>query len=114
MVSGSGMVGDFLPESNNYFSVSPGKGLGDDCSRGLLFLAFNGGEGLLDLGTFSNSIKVFSPSLVVRSIPDCSLFVGDRCMEGDGRSWCWWGSRASMFGIGFGWFVGMGISGLWA
>jgi hypothetical protein len=112
------MVGDFFSKSDNYFSIGTGEGLGDDCSGGLLFLAFDCGEGLLSLGTFSNSIKVFSLTLVVgsfgSSIPDPIPLIGDRCMEGDGRGWSWWGGRASSFGVGFGWFVGVGVSGLWA
>jgi hypothetical protein len=48
------------------------------------------------------------------SFPECILLIGDRYIEGGGRGWCWWGGRASWFKVGSRWFVGMGVSGLWA
>jgi hypothetical protein len=112
LVGDGSIVSDFLPKSNNYFSVSSGEGFVDDCNGGLLFLAFNYGEGFLSLGMFSDPIKVVSPSLVVVALPDSILLIGDGCMEGGSRGWCRWGGRASAFGVGFGWFVVMGVSGL--
>jgi hypothetical protein len=113
LVGDSSIVSDVFPKSNNYLSVGTGEGLGDDYSRGLLFLVFYSSEGLLSLGTFSNSIEVVSPRFVVSSVPECIPFIGDRCIEGDGRGWYWWGGRVSSFGVGSGWFVGMGVSRLW-
>jgi hypothetical protein len=108
------MVSNLFSKSDDYFSVGTGEGLGDDYSGGLLLFAFNSGKGLLNLGAFSNSIKVVSPGFVVVSFPECIPLIGDRCMEGRSRGWCWWGGRASSFRVGSRWFVGMGVSGLWA
>jgi hypothetical protein len=113
LVSTSSSISNVFTQSKNNFSVHSGEGLGDDCSGGLLFLAFNGGEGFLSLVAFGNLTKVVSPGLVVVSFPDCIPLIGNRCMEGDGRGWSWWGGRASTFRVGVGRFVGMGVGWLW-
>jgi hypothetical protein len=111
------MVGNFVPKSNDYFSVSSGEGFGDNCGRGLLLLIFNGGEGLLRLGTFGNCVKVFGPRLFAgfhrSAIPDPIPIIGGRCMEGGHRGWSWMGGRASTFRVGVSWFVGVGVGWLW-
>jgi hypothetical protein len=111
------MVGDFFPKSDNYFAVGAGEGLGDNCSGGLLFLAFNSGEGFLLVRLADFNIEAVSPGEV--------LFGG--VLPGlDGTSGGAGGTsgggeipdilRAYSGGLGdcSGWFVGMGVSGLWA
>jgi hypothetical protein len=118
LVGDSSSVGDFLPESNNDFSVGTGEGLGDYGFGRLLFLlTLNGGEVFLFVRLSGFGIEAVGPGEVLfgRILPGLGSASGG-AGGASGGSEVPEVFRAYRGGLGDGssWFVGVGVSGLWA